>query len=71
VTKKTPLFQQLDEGRAIVPALIVLLLGYLVWGTGIHSDDYPFIQQLQSASLRDVLLPQAASMTVMIFSPGP
>lgn len=70
MTIKSPQLQWFDQGRAIVSALIVLLLGYLVWGTGIHSDDYPFIQQLQSASLRDVLLPQATSMTVLIFGPG-
>lgn len=64
------LLQQLDRGRAIVPALIIFLLGYLVWGTGIHSDDYPFILQLQTASLRDVLFPAAATMTVLIFGPG-
>jgi hypothetical protein len=60
----------LGNERIAVPAVIVCLFFYLVWDTGIHSDDYPFIQQLQLTSLRDVVFPAASSMTVLIFGPG-
>lgn len=46
-----------------------LLLLYLVWGTGIHSDDYPLIEHAGRMSLMDYLLPDPESISVLIFGP--
>ncbi len=48
-----------------VPALIL----YMTWGTGIHSDDYPYLRMAQQLDWRGYLLPDLSAITVLIFGP--
>ncbi len=55
--------------RYAVSSLLALLLLYLVWGTGIHSDDYPLIQHAQKVGLMGHLVPALSEIHTLVFGP--
>ena len=49
--------------------VFVLAILYLVWGTGIHSDDYILISQASNKGVLDYLLPNPETLHVLVFQP--
>ncbi|MDO8652455.1 MAG: hypothetical protein Q7R66_09720 [Undibacterium sp.] len=50
-------------------AMLVVFVFYLVWNTGIHSDDYQLIEQARQWTLTEYLLPDIKSISVLVFGP--
>jgi hypothetical protein len=64
-----PTNSMLTTAKWVPWGALVVMFFYLVWNTGIHSDDYLLIDQARQWTFGDYMFPDLKSISVLVFGP--